>query len=564
MSIQQQKYKYVAYVRKSTEEAERQVMSIEAQIDQIKRQFPGLDITFIKDEEGNIGESMSAMKPNRRPLFLKMMSDIEDGKYHGIIAWHPDRLSRNAPEAARIVWDVQQGYIKDLRFCNFTFESTPEGIMTLQMIMSQAQYFSAKLSKDVRRGNAQKRRNGGTTTMAPIGYINNPETHYIEPDPERFDIVRKAFGLMLTGNYSIREIAEIMNNDWGFLSLKRGKLGGKPISKQTLSKMFKNKLYAGVITDPHTGEEFPAAHEAMITLDEYNRINEILSHAGKPSSTPNNKEFPLRGLIRCGECGCLITAETKTKHQKNGITCHYTYYHCTHRSSDHKCRQRGIREELLDAQVNSLLSQYEITPELYDWGLKAIQELSQKEAESRQHISDSQNKTISSLEHQLDVLLDKLVDGIIDDSTYQQKSKELRARLTLIKKARNEESTRAKNWFEVIGTVLHTLSTASNDFNNGNICQKRMILSTLGSNPTLTDGILHIDECFWLKPIKDNKDSIIREVEKVRTSPQQIKKDPFGASFKSWLGMRDSNPRMVGPEPTALPLGESPIGCNPL
>ena len=85
MKTKQQNYKYVAYVRKSTEEAERQVMSIEAQIDQIKRQFPDLDITFIKDAEGNIGECMSAAKPGR-PLCNQMISDVECGKYQGIVA----------------------------------------------------------------------------------------------------------------------------------------------------------------------------------------------------------------------------------------------------------------------------------------------------------------------------------------------------------------------------------------------------------------------------------------------------------------------------------------------
>lgn len=96
-------YKYIAYVRKSTEQDDRQAMSIEAQIDQIKQQFKDLNITFVKDENGKIGERMSAAKPNQRPIFMQMMADIEAGKYQGIIAWHPDRLSRNALEAARIV-----------------------------------------------------------------------------------------------------------------------------------------------------------------------------------------------------------------------------------------------------------------------------------------------------------------------------------------------------------------------------------------------------------------------------------------------------------------------------
>jgi len=63
--------KYIAYVRKSTEEADRQAMSIEAQVDAIKKQFPGLRIKFIK-------ESMSAAKPGRE-LFNKMMDDVEAG-----------------------------------------------------------------------------------------------------------------------------------------------------------------------------------------------------------------------------------------------------------------------------------------------------------------------------------------------------------------------------------------------------------------------------------------------------------------------------------------------------
>ena len=107
------KLKYVAYVRKSTEEAERQAMSISAQIDAIKQQFPDLDITFIANPDGTIGESMSAAKPGR-PLFNQMMSDLEAGKYHGVIAWHPDRLSRNSPDASLIVWYIQQGIIQDL------------------------------------------------------------------------------------------------------------------------------------------------------------------------------------------------------------------------------------------------------------------------------------------------------------------------------------------------------------------------------------------------------------------------------------------------------------------
>ena len=415
--------RYVAYVRKSTEAADRQAMSIEAQVDCIKRACPGLDITFVKGENGTLGESKSAAKPNNRPLFSKMLKDIKKGKYQGIIAWHPDRLARNAVDAAEIVMMIQAGDIRDLKFCNFSFEPTPEGIMMLQMIMSQAQYFSAKLSKDVRRGNRKKREKGGITGVAPMGYLNNPGTPSMIPDPERFDTMRKAFELIMTGEYSIREIAEIMNEEWGFKTLQRKKLGGKPVSVQGLHKAFHSPLYAGFVPDPYSDKLFKGDFEPMVTEAERERVLEVLARTGRgvPHLTPTVREFPLRGFIKCGVCGCQITAQEKTKHQKNGNTHVYRYYHCTHKSKEIECHQKAIREEDLQAQLNELLGQYEITPKLYEWGMKALKELADSETTSRNSIQDTQASAIKEAQTTLDNLLDLVARGVITAEQYRQK-----------------------------------------------------------------------------------------------------------------------------------------------
>jgi DNA invertase Pin-like site-specific DNA recombinase len=161
---------YGKYLRKSTEEAERQVLSLDSQDDNIMRRFGTLKISKEK-----FRESKSAFKPHNRPDFNRLMKLIDAGKITGILAWHPDRLARNEIEAAEITWRIRQGLIKDLKFASgFTFENTPEGIMMLQMVMSQSQYFSAKLSKDVKRGNEKKRQMGGLTGKAPEGYLHLP------------------------------------------------------------------------------------------------------------------------------------------------------------------------------------------------------------------------------------------------------------------------------------------------------------------------------------------------------------------------------------------------------
>lgn len=552
--------KYIAYVRKSTEEADRQAMSIDAQIKCIKQAYPTLDITFIKGDDGTLGESKSAAKPNNRPLFNKMLKDLSKGKYQGVIAWHPDRLARNALDAAEIVMMIQQGHIQDLKFCNFSFEPTPEGIMMLQMIMSQAQYFSAKLSKDVRRGNRQKREKGGITGVAPMGYLNHPGTPSMIPDPERFDTMRKAFELIMTGEYSIKEIAEIMNEKWGFRTLQRKKLGGRPVSVQGLHKAFHNPLYAGFVPDPYSDKLFKGDFEPMITEAERDRVIEVLSRTGNgvPHLTKTIKKFPLRGFIRCGVCGCQITAHERTKHQKNGNTHVYRYYHCTHRSRDIECHQGAIREEDLQAQLEELLGQYEITPQLYEWGMKALKEIADSEKTDRNNIQDMQARTIKETQDTLDNLLDLVARGVITADQYKQKSAEIEARLAKLQEEQTETSKRVQNWYEIVGTTLQCLDTATERFNDGDINDKRRILSALGSDPILKDGKLSIKEHFWLKPIKEHKHIIYNQV---RTCPQQIENAPSGAIYQRWRRVRDLNPRSRLPQTNSLAMSPlRPLG----
>ena len=104
---------YGKYLRKSTEEAERQVLSLDSQDDNVMRLFGHLKISKEK-----FRESKSAFKPHCRPYFTRLMELIDAGKISGILAWHPDRLARNEVEAAEITWRIRQGQIKDMKFAS--------------------------------------------------------------------------------------------------------------------------------------------------------------------------------------------------------------------------------------------------------------------------------------------------------------------------------------------------------------------------------------------------------------------------------------------------------------
>ena len=232
--------RYFAYVRKSEERTERQELSHKAQERKIKEHFPDLKII-----EWIEPESKSAFKPGR-PLFNRMMERIEAGEAEGIVAYHPNRCSRNEIDSATITYALR-GALKDLKFCTYNFDNTAEGIMMLQMIMNQSQYESSKQGRDVKRGMEEKAMDGERPGQVPQGYIKLPVLNdngqiikrkgnkiltRTYNDPDRYEKVKQMWKMFLYEGYKPEQIWKIANNEWGFLTRKTtfndNSPGGKP------------------------------------------------------------------------------------------------------------------------------------------------------------------------------------------------------------------------------------------------------------------------------------------------------------------------------------------------
>src|SRR3989344_5568755 len=105
------KPKYFLYARKSTEDDDHQIMSIEAQLFEL-REYARRENEEILQE---FTESKSAKKPGR-DLFAEMINKIEASEGVGILAWHPDRLARNSVDGGKVIYLVDTGKIVSLRF----------------------------------------------------------------------------------------------------------------------------------------------------------------------------------------------------------------------------------------------------------------------------------------------------------------------------------------------------------------------------------------------------------------------------------------------------------------
>ncbi len=163
------KITYCLYARKSSEQDERQALSIEQQIKEMKllAEHWGVEVTETRTE------SHSSKTSGTRPVFNRLIKDIELGFFNGIIAWAPDRLSRNAGDLGVLVDLMDQDKLLEIRTHGQTFTNSPNEKFLLMILGSQAKLENDNRGLNVIRGLHNKAANGWRPGVAPIGYLNN-------------------------------------------------------------------------------------------------------------------------------------------------------------------------------------------------------------------------------------------------------------------------------------------------------------------------------------------------------------------------------------------------------
>lgn len=516
------KMKYFLYARKSTESEDRQIASIDSQIDELTKlaKRDGLKIIDI------LSESQSAKAPNR-PIFNKMLERIFNGEAQGIICWKLDRLARNPIDGGQISWLLQQGRIKHIQ----TFERShypTDNVLMMSVEFGMANQFIRDLSVNTKRGLKSKAESGWYPTYATLGYMHNSlkkkGEKEILKDPERFDLVRKMFDLMLTGICNPPNIVKTANEKWGL----RTKLGRK-VSRSTIYRIFTDPFYYGTYEYPKkSGNWFQGKHEPMITGEEYDKIQVLLGRKGKPR--PKTHSFAYTGLIRCGECGAMITAEDKTKSQKNGNIHHYTYYHCTKRKHP-ACSQKVIRIEELEKQIFDILNKIEIPPEFCQWALDALKEENKQEGQDRKAIFSSLQRQYNNCIQKIDNLIDMRASETISEEEFARKRIEATKEKTRLSELLIDTDNRVDKWLDKAEEVFNFAKTAKIRFENGSNEDKREILHNLGSNLLLKDGKLNLSieaPLILIEKVSGDVKELFERLEPLEISDNKIN---FGVIF---------------------------------
>jgi DNA invertase Pin-like site-specific DNA recombinase len=414
--------RYFIYARKSTDDDDRQILSIEAQIVELRQYAEREKLSVVCE----LVEAKTAKKPGR-PIFNDMLARIQTHEADGILAWHPDRLARNSVDGGKIIYLADRGVIKELRFPTYRFDNNAQGKFMLSIAFGQSKYYIDALSENIRRGIRLKLSKGIWPQWAPLGYLNDRASRTIVKDEGKAPFITKSFALYATGKYTLAQIRNTINS-LGMTGRKN-----KPLSVSQYQNILSNPLYYGMFR--YKDETYEGTHEPIITKKLFDRCQEVMNLRGKPKKV--ERKFVFRGFMRCGECGRMITAETQKGHN---------YYRCTKRLT--KCKQKYIREEGLAAQIRVILQKVSLCD---DWTAKILRELEKDKNEAVQSSRPDRQKIerdITAIDDKVSKLIDLHLEGTVSAEEYRHKKEELLNKKKDLQEKLSFFGGRDDKWFE--------------------------------------------------------------------------------------------------------------------
>ena len=452
--------RYFLYARKSSESEERQTLSIEAQLTELRQLATREHLEIAASFE----EAKTAKDPGRT-VFAEMLRKIERGEAEGILAWHPDRLARNSVDGGQIIYLLDTEKLKALRFPTFWFEPTPQGKFMLNIAFGQSKYYVDNLSENVKRGIRQKLRRGEWCWTAPSGYLNNRYTKQIDIDPERAPLIRKAFELYATGEYTFQSLTWWLKEQ-GLRSRK-----GNALHLSTIQKILRRPSYYGMLE--FRGELYEGKHEPLIAKDLFDEVQRVMANRGKKQRRRKH-DFPFIGLMQCGVCGCAVTAEIQKGHH---------YYRCTKKKGS--CSEKYLREESLLEQVRKIVEKVSLPD---NWAENMLRELDREESHDRTDGRAAVRCLVEEkeqIERKLEKLLDMKLEGMIEAEEYiQKKNKLLQRKVDLDQRIRNSERN-GNEWLEPMREFIIRSCQAKKLLSQDDPQEFRAFLKTIGSNVLL-------------------------------------------------------------------------------
>ncbi len=359
-STQPKRMRFVLYAWKSSEEEGAQAKSLDDQINECRKYAERENLNVVK----TLRESASAKKSYNRPVFTQMLLDIVAGKYDGILAWHPDRLARNALESGMIIDLLDNQIIKELKFPTLLFENNASGKLTLNIHFAMAKQYSEHLSESVQRGVDSNLEQGKSSGVPKWGYNRSDITGYYEPD-DNFDLIKEGWEMRANGA-TIDEVVAFWKQHNVHRMTKITKKNKKQrkitITSNMASTLFHDPFYYGILCQ--SGQEVDLRElnpnfKPMIDEQTFNTVQALSCKTKKAGFGRHKHEvfYPFRELVFCAECGsCMKVGKSRSRDGS-----YYLYYRCDNKD----CSTKSVRAKTLLDDLYKKLDSLNFTAKEY-------------------------------------------------------------------------------------------------------------------------------------------------------------------------------------------------------
>jgi len=316
------------YTRKSTEEGlDQEFNSLDSQREaaeafiQSQRREGWIALLESYDDGGFTGANMD------RPALTRLLQAVEAGEVDCVVVYKVDRLSRSLLDFTRMLSLFEKHQVSFVAVTQQFNTSTSLGRLTLNILLSFAQFERELIGERTRDKMSAARRKGKWVGGCPVlGYDVDPAGGRLVVNEEEAARVRTIFALFEEYGSARLALPEIERRGWQLKSwtLKTGQFhAGGPFTLNSLRRLLTNILYTGAIR--HKGQSYPGEQAAILSPGTWERVQNLITHRGALAhGRSRNKHLALlSGLLYCDSCGTRMVYSYAGKKDRR-----YPYYVC--------------------------------------------------------------------------------------------------------------------------------------------------------------------------------------------------------------------------------------------
>lgn len=459
--------KAVLYCRVSTTEQKERGSSLDDQEKMLINYCRDFNIEIV-----NIYKEDYSAKTFNRPQFKDLLTFVKKNRkdIDFVLVYKWDRFSRNMEESFKYISIFRELGVEVNATSEWIDLTIPQNLITLSIYLANPQVENMIRSDRTKRGMRARLKEGRWCSSIPIGYLKGRDIYdkpLMQIDKTKSSLINSLFKDFSSGNYTKMELRK-----------KYHKLGLN-IGKNQLDGMLKNPIYCGKIVVPANEDEpkliVDGLHEPIISEDMFGLVQKVIR--GKYISRrkkPNNINLYLRGLVKCSNCGHIMTGSNSRSKNRS----YYSYYHC---NSIYGCKSR-INADTLHKCIEKDLIKLKPKVEVIE-ALKLI--LKQNKVVDIRNQEIQKNKYINNLdeiEDKKEKLTEKYINDKIDETTYNEYKAKYEADIEEVIEKIDGIENKFKDIDKFIESNIKFFQSLGGIYEKTNIWKRKKLLSSIIEN----------------------------------------------------------------------------------